>query len=179
MDDPFLVGQGVGAAVVFAIVAFVVARKLCGPAGASELARLERIAGVGVLEQQEGRLGLLVRDWLPWVAGVMAALTAFVVVFVGNAARPPAPESLEPFTADQLPQLVAGFVHGCQNTCVGAGVTDAACSAYCTCTLNALREGQPSDQAFIDWFSHIRYYPDPGRADVQAAEKLCPAPSPQ
>lgn len=84
VDDPLVVGQAIGAATVFAIIAFVVARKLCGPAGAGELARLKRISGVDELDPNEGRGTLLLRDWLPWVAGIMAAFVGFASAMVGE-----------------------------------------------------------------------------------------------
>lgn len=164
MDNPFAVGEAIGAGLVFAVTAFVVARKLCGPAGARHLARLKRIAGE---EVQESTLSLYVRDWLPYAAAFMAALVG-ALFGLANAGIAPHRSSA---TLD-MPRLIAGFKNGCQRSCA-AGRDVGSCEEFCDCTLAELRAGHPGDEAFASWMQAGPQNMDAVRAEVLSARATC------
>jgi hypothetical protein len=158
-----MVGQAIGAALALAVVVFVVARKLCGPPGARHLARLNRIAGEDV---PEDRLSLYVRDWLPYVAAGLAALTGGLFSLV-NAGVP-----LHPSSDETILQLTSGFKSGCQRSCTAQ--RDAAfCEGLCDCTFAKLRADHPGNDALASWMQAGTQNVDAVRAEVQSAQAAC------
>jgi hypothetical protein len=164
VDNPFVVGEAIGAGFALALVVFVVARRLCGPAGARHLARLNRIAGEDV---QDSGFSLYVRDWLPYVAALLAAVVGvlFSVVQAGVLFR-------RAFSAGDLPKLVAGFQSGCHKSCLPA--RDAAfCDGFCDCTLATLRTNHAGDAAFAKWMQSGAQDVEAVRAEVLQAQNQC------
>jgi len=173
--DPYEVGKAVGTAAGFAVVAFFVTRKLVGSGGASELARLNRIAGVESPDGQAGRARLLLRDWSPWLAAAAAAFVGFAFSFVSaavEAARASAP-GLAAFDGGDVAKLKAGFLQGCQKSCGAEGGAERLCSDFCGCTLNALRSRHASEAEFARWFSDARSDLERTKAEVTAAQANC------
>lgn len=158
-----MVGQAIGFGLVFALVVFFVARKLCGPPGARHLARLNRIAGE---EVNESSLSLYVRDWLPYVAGFLAMLVGGLFSFVsaGGLRRN--------FSSSDLPQLISGFQSGCQKRCLperGANF----CAGFCDCTLATLRANHPGDDAFAKWMQAGPQNLEALQAELTSAQNAC------
>lgn len=149
---------------VLAVIVFVATRKLCGPAGARHLARLNRIAGEAV---QESWFSLYVRDWLPYVAALLAALVGILFGLVKAGAL-----LHRGFSAGDLPQLVAGFQSGCRKNCL-AGRDAVFCAGFCDCTLATLRAAHPGDDAFAKWMKSGSYDVEAVRAEVLGAQNQC------
>lgn len=172
MNNPFIVGEAIGVGFVLALIAYVVARKLCGPAGARHLARLNRIAGEDV---QENRVSLYARDWLPYAAAVLAAFVGAMFSFVKAGAF-----FQRSFSSADLPELASGFKTGCERSC--AAQRDAAfCERLCDCTFARLRERHPGDDAFASWMQAGPQNVQATRAEVLNAQNAClrvPEPSP-
>lgn len=163
MQDPFLVGQAIGAGFVLALLAFVVARKLCGPAGARHLARLNRLAGE---EVDESRFSLYLRDWLPYVAAFLALLVGGLFSFVKAGGL------RQSFSSSDMPQLVAGFRSGCQKRCLAE--RDASfCAGFCDCTFATLRAKHASDDAFAKWMQAGPQNLAAVQTEVMSAQNAC------
>jgi hypothetical protein len=151
-----------------ALVAFVVARKLCGPSGGRELERLKQIAGADDGPKQ-GALTLLLRDWAPWFVAAVAAAVGFGFVFVKSVLGSP----LKPFENADLPKLTAGFLQGCERSCAAQGSDGKACERFCACTLSALRVQHPSDEELVSWFSNARRDLEATQAELRVAQNSC------
>jgi hypothetical protein len=164
VDNPFVVGEAIGAGLVLAVIVFVVTRKLCGPAGARHLARLKRLAGE---EVEESRLSLYVRDWLPYAAALMAALVGglFSLAKAGVLLH-------KSFSSNDMPQLAAGFKSGCERSC-GAQRDTEFCAGLCDCTFATLRSRHPSEDAFAAWMQAGPQHVDAVKSEVMSAQAAC------
>jgi hypothetical protein len=163
VQDPFVVGQAIGAGFVLAVLAFVVARKLCGPAGARHLARLNRLAGE---EVEEARFSLYLRDWLPYVAAFLALVVGGLFSFVKAGGL------RQNFSSGDMPQLIAGFQSGCQKRCLAE--RDASfCAGFCDCTFATLRAKHPSDDAFAKWMQAGPQNLAAVQTEVMSAQSAC------
>jgi hypothetical protein len=120
-----------------------------------------------VLEQQESRITLWARDWLPWFAGALVGLIGFVFVFFSARAEKRAEAS------QSVAQLSAEFTSLCQQPCVVNGTLTPGCVDICACTLNTLRSQHPGDAAFASWFSEARAAKPHTEQEIKTAHSSC------
>jgi len=172
--DVYFVAEAIGATLGLAIGGFFISRKLLGPAGSAELARLKRIAGI---EVTESRAALVFRDWAPYLIAVACGVFGFGVMLVKHSATAFAGGSRTNFSTSDLPKMKAGFVHGCENRCASGGADVTLCATLCACVLSGIQTKYASDAALTTWFNSATTDLERMQAELAEAQAECMRPA--
>lgn len=159
LNDPYVVGQLIGAIAGAGTVGYFVARKAFPAGRTKQVAKLMEAAGVA---DEEAKPGFRPPAWLIAVgAGLLGG-----VFTLGNIAK-------QGFTTRDLPQLRAGLVDGCSKTCMKEGAPQALCNDLCTCVRTHLEADLQTEPAVVDWFNRAAKQETLAMSQVGQARAAC------
>ncbi len=166
--DAYTLSYLSGSLFVFALVGYVVGRKLVGRDGVTEVRRLQQLAG---LAEPDARAPSAWRGVVPFVlaaagavCGVVFGVVSLVFVdggFVYSTAR-----------------LEQGFLSGCERPCASGGTGVPECKKSCACMLHELKRTHTTSRSLGKLFQAANAKDPAALREVrQAAGRCMPRPT--
>lgn len=156
------VGLLTGSMIPLAAIGYFLGRKLAGPSGSTEVARLTHAAGLAApgSTSPSALRGLV--PYLLAVGGAMVGLGLGVLSLRKEHAREVDPVALH-----------KSYLSGCQQSCVRDNANAPLCEAFCACALRELQRSHPTASALSDFFQAAQDKKPAAQQEYQRAQATC------